>query len=211
MDFKENLKGNQKERFCSVANKLLNECFVLKPQSRGDSDYAFVLENKELFEEYFDFIGYDLNVDKTIGVIGLSNRNGTGRLRLKKVESILLLILRSIYIEKKKELSTTSDIIIEASAIYNKYTHMGFNRKTMDKSTIPNAISLFKKYNLVEVLSDKSVKDDTRIIIYPSILMAVTYDSLDKAYQIAQDKLKEYKLQGNNIREEKTNEETDAN
>ena len=60
-------------------------------------------------------------------------------------------------------------------------------------------------------MSDKSVKDDTRIIIYPSILMAVTYDSLDKAYQIAQDKLKEYKLQGNNIREEKTNEETDAN
>lgn len=39
------------------------------------------------------------------GVVALTSQQGTGRLRLKKIESILLLILRLLYIEKRKELS----------------------------------------------------------------------------------------------------------
>ena len=210
MDFKEKLIGTQKERFCSVANKLLNECFLIKVKGRSNLDYSFFMENREMFEEYFDFIGYDINVDKANGVVGISNRNGTGRARFKKIESILLLILRSIYIEKRKELSLTSDVIVEANHIYEKYTLIGFKKRSLDKSTIPNALSLFRKYNLVEILDDKSVKDDTRIIIYPSVLMAMTYDSLDSAYQAAQDKLIEYKTQGN-TKEEINVEETDEN
>ena len=207
MDFREKLTGKQKEMFCSVANKLLNECFIMKIKNRNNSDYIFIMENKEIFEEYFDFLGYDIVYDKTNGVIGISNRNGTGRIKLKKIESILLLILRTIYIEKRKSLSLTNDVIIDVGYIYEKYSLFGFKKKTLDKTIIPNALSLFKKFNLVEILGDKNTNDDTRIIIYPSILMAITYNSLDEAYQNAQNKLLDYKNREN--LKENENEEAD--
>lgn len=207
MDFKEKLTGNQKEKFCSVANKLLNECFVMKIKNRNNSDYLFIMENKDIFEEYFDFLGYDINYDTTNGVIGLVNRNGTGRIRLKKIESILLLILRTIYIEKRKSLSLSSDVVVDISYIYEKYSMVGFKKKSLDKTIIPSALSLFKKFNLVEILDDKNIREDTRVIIYPSILMAITYSSLEEAYQNAQNKLLDYKNREN--LKENENEEVD--
>ena len=41
---------------------------------------------------------------------------------MKKIESILLLILRLLYIEKRKQLSQIDDVIIIADEIYDKYT-----------------------------------------------------------------------------------------
>lgn len=210
MDFKAVLAGKQKEQFSSAINKLLNECFLVKFKGRNNPDYVFIMENLDMFQEYFSLINYQIIIDKPNGVIGLINVNGTGKIRFKKIESILLLIIREIYIEKRRELSLTDDIIIEASCIYDKYMLYGFNKKAIDKSTIPNALSLFKRYNLITVLDDKNIKDETRIIIHPSVLMAVTYDSLEDEYQKAHKRLLEYKNHGNS-KEENVNEDIETN
>lgn len=43
----------QKERFRVAANKLLNNCFLLKKKPNTKAEYLFVLQNKELFLPYF--------------------------------------------------------------------------------------------------------------------------------------------------------------
>ena len=206
MDFKEKLTGVQKERFCTVANKLLNECYLVKPKKKSNLDYTFVMENKDVFTEYFDFLGYDLNIDSMNGVIGISNRNGTGRLRLRKIESILLLILRLIYIEKRKDISLSDEVVVEIGYIIEKFTLLGFKKKVLDKNTIQNTIALFKRYNLIDIYEDRDYKDEIRIAIQPSVMMLLTYDSLENAYRDAQEKLKEYRNKGN---VEEVYEETD--
>lgn len=88
----------QKDKFRSAANKLLNHCFIIKRREDMRNDYVFVVQNKRLFDEYFDLLGYELRVNESSGVIGLLSLTGTGRLRLKKIESVLLLILWLLYI-----------------------------------------------------------------------------------------------------------------
>ncbi len=88
--FKESLV--QKEKFRVAANKLLNNCFIIKKKEDTRSDYIFIIQNKDLFIEYFDLLGYKLEINDMQGVVSLTSINGTGRLRLKKVESIILLI-----------------------------------------------------------------------------------------------------------------------
>ena len=88
----------QKEKFRVAANKLLNHCFLLRKREDTKKEYMFVKQNVEMFVEYFDLLGYDLNINENQGVIGLINRFGTGRVELGKYESILLLILRLLYI-----------------------------------------------------------------------------------------------------------------
>lgn len=202
----------QKERFRSAANKLLNECFLLKKHKDTASDYNYILNNRDAFAEYFDILGYEVITDEQNGVIGLNNPYGTGRIHLKKTESILLLILRLLYIEKRKQLSQIEDVIIIADEIYDKYNMLKMNAK-LDKTAMRNTLGMFRRYHLIGNLDTDMSNPDTRIIIYPSVLFAVTVSSLDNLYQNAKDKLEKYSMGGEAFGtiESADNEEIDEN
>lgn len=201
-----------KDKFKSAANKLLGECFLLKKHKDTASDYNYILNNKDAFIEYFDILGYELIIDEQNGVIGLNNPSGTGRIHLKKIESILLLILRLLYFEKRKQLSQIDDVIIIADEIYDKYSMLKMNAK-LDKTAMRNTLGMFQRYHLIGKLDADMSNPDTRILIYPSILFAVTVSSLDDLYQSAKDKLDKYSIGGDSFgtNDSADNEETDEN
>ena len=151
-----------KDKFKSAANKLLGECFLLKKHKDTASDYNYILNNKDAFIEYFDILGYELIIDEQNGVIGLNNPSGTGRIHLKKIESILLLILRLLYIEKRKQLSQIDDVIIIADEIYDKYSMLKMNAK-LDKTAMRNTLGMFQRYHLIGKLDADMSNPDTRI------------------------------------------------
>jgi hypothetical protein len=199
-----------KDKFKSAANKLLGECFLLKKHKDTASDYNYILNNKDAFIEYFDILGYELIIDEQNGVIGLNNPSGTGRIHLKKIESILLLILRLLYIEKRKQLSQIDDVIIIADEIYDKYSMLKMNAK-LYKTVMRNTLGMFQRYHLIGKLDADMSNPDTRILIYTSILFAVTVSSLDDLYQSAKDKLDKYSIGGDSFgtNDSADNEETD--
>lgn len=182
-----------RDRFRSAANRLLGECFILKRVKDTAPDYNFILNNREAFAEFFDILGYELKIDEQNGVIGLYSSSGVGRIHLKKIESILLLILRLLYIEKRKQLSQTDDVIIIVDEIYDKYNMLRLNTK-LDKTSMRNVLGLFRRCRLIQKLDFDTANPETRIIIYPSILLAVTTASLDEMYKSAKDKLAKYTL-----------------
>ncbi len=201
-----------KEKFKSAANKLLGECFLLKKHKDTVSDYNYILNNKNAFIEYFDILGYELIIEEQNGVIALNNQTGTGRIHLKKIESILILILRLLYIEKRKQLSQIDDVVIVVDEIYDKYNMLKMNTK-LDKTTIRNVLGMFQRYHLIGKLDSDVSNPDTRIVIYPSITFAVTAKSLDALYQSAKDKLEKYSKGGDSFgaNEYADNEEIDEN
>lgn len=89
-----NESAAQKEKFRTAANRLLNQCFLMKKKEDTRKDYIFVRQNINMFREYFDLLGYDIRLNEDQGMAALVNRFGTGRLSLNKTDSILLLILR---------------------------------------------------------------------------------------------------------------------
>lgn len=201
-----------KDKFKGAANKLLGECFLLKKLKDTASDYNYILNNKDAFIEFFDILGYELIIDEQNGVIGLNNPSGTGRIHLKKIESILLLILRLLYIEKRKQLSQIDDVIIIADEIYDKYSMLKMNAK-LDKTAMRNTLGMFQRYHLIRKLDADMSNPETRIMIYPSILFAVTVSNLDDLYQSAKDKLEKYSLGGDSFgnNDSADYEETDEN
>ena len=201
-----------KDKFRAVANKLLNECFLLKKSKDTSVDYLYVLNNRDAFCSFFDLLGYELNIVEEYGIISLNNPAGTGRIHLKKIESILLLILRLLYIEKRKQLSQVEDVIIVADEIYDKYNMLKITGR-LDKTTMRNSLGLFKRYHLISNLDSDMSSPDTRIKIWPSILFAVTTESLDVLYRAAKEKLDKYVTGGDNddSGNDAENEETNEN
>ncbi len=193
----------QKDKFRLAANKLLNNCFVIKKKEDTRNDYIFILQNKELFTEYFDLLGYKIDINENHGVVSLTNINGAGKLRLKKIDSIILLILRLLYIEKRKELSLTDDAVVLMDEIHEKYNMLKIEAKgNLDKTTLREAIRLFKKYNIVTNIDRDITLSDARLKIYPSVLFAVPNDHINSIYDAINEKLNQYAMGGESSDEE---------
>ena len=208
MEFIDVLENVPKDKFRATANKLLNECFILKKNKDTISDYNFILNYRDYFISLFDVLGYELVIQEDQGVIGINNPAGTGRIHLKKIESMLLLILRLLYIEERKKVSQTGDVVVIVDQVYDKYNMLKMQNK-LDKTMLRNSMGLFRRYHLIQNLDSDMSNPDTRVIIYPSILLAVANTSLDDLYQSAKDKLDKYGRGGEDRADSSDDEEAD--
>ena len=193
MSFELKFENVTKERFKPVANKLLNQCYLLKKKDDTRMDYLYVIQNKAVFANFFDILGYTLKIDEAQGVIGLCTNEKSGCIKLKKYHSICLLILRLLYAEARNELSLSDDVIVRVEQIHEKYGLLQIRQKPMiDKATLNETLTLLKKYNIIERLDNDVSNPDTRIKIYPSILFAVPNENISAVYKNTSDKLNKY-------------------
>ena len=193
MSFESGLGNISKEKFSQTANKLLNKCYLIKKHEDTRLDYLYVLTNKTVFSEYFELLGYTIKIDETQGVIGLSCNNKSARVRLRKYESIVLLILRLLYAEARNKLSLVDKVVVTMEQIHEKYNLLDIKTKPiLDKSTIQSTMTIFSKYNIIKKIDNDVSIFEARIIIYPSILFAVPNNNIDEIYTVTQDKLNKY-------------------
>ena len=117
-------------------------------------------------------------------------------------DSINLLILRILYDEKKGELSAVDEVIVNLGDIQDRFISLQIRDKIIDKTTMRNALSLFRRFGLIELL-DKDLNDEeSRVLIYDSILMAVRVEEINAAYE----KLETYR-KGKSTEDEETDED----
>ena len=174
MELFEGMLQKDRDEFRRVCNKLMSICFICRQNADTKREYYFILRQKPVFDRYLDVLGYTLE---------LVNRENYNHLHLKLYESIILLILRILYDEKKRELSL-SDVVVNIGDIQEKYLSLKIREKQIDKTTMNNALRLFKRYNLVALLDKDLLKEESRIVIYDSILMAVRVEDIKKAVEM---------------------------
>lgn len=198
--------NSQKEKFSKAANNLLNHCFILKKKEDTRQDYIYIKDNKEQFVLVFDLLGYDLRIDEDMGLISISNRNGTGRLQFTKFESIMFLIIKLLYLEKRNDLSTNGDnVIVTIQDIRDKYNVLKIkNKQKLDKNSEKQIIALFKRYNLIRNLTSDISQGETRIEIYPSIMIAIPNEGITYFYESVKERLAGYE-QGEDDADSKDN------
>ncbi len=199
MEFLEGMLQRDKDEFTRICNRLLSCCFLCRGNQVTRADYYFVLKYKERFSEYLSLLGYRMEINEEYGVVQLTNPQNYNRYNLKLFESIILLILRILYDEKKRELSVNSEVIINLGDIHDKFLSLKIRDKMLDKTTLRNALSVFRRFQIIETLDKDLGREDSRIIIFDSILMAVRVEDIKQAY----DRLENYRKGA------KADEETD--
>lgn len=204
MELLEGMLQKDKDEFRRISNRLLSTCFLCKGNQATRSEYYFVLKYREKFRDFLDVLGYRLEINEEYGVIQLTNPQNYNHLNLKLYESIILLILRILYDEKKRELSVTNEVIVNLGDIQDKYLSLEIRDKMIDKVTMRNALNLFQRFSLIEKLDKDLGKEESRILIYDSILLAVRVEDIRKAYE----KLEQYR-KGKNTNEEADTDEAD--
>ena len=174
-----------------IANYLLNNCFLIGNIDSTREKYYYVINHEESFRQLFQPIGYTLVVHRNLRVVQLINNHGTGRLALKKYESIMLLIFRLLYVEKRESLSTSEDkVVVTVEEIKNEYEKLNLPRK-FDKVLLEDSLRNIKRYNLVQPL-DKLLDMDAKIQVYASVMLAMPDTTISTAYEQTSKLLAQY-------------------
>lgn len=182
MELLENMLQKDRNEFKRVCNRLLGHCFLCRGNITNRSDYYFVLKYRTEFQKYLSVLGFRLEINEESGVIQLTNPQNYNRLNLKLYESIILLILRILYDEKKRELSVSDEAIINLGDIQDKFMSLQIREKMIDKATMRNALQMFRRFQLIETLDKDLGNEESRVLIYDSIMMAVRVEDINQAY-----------------------------
>ena len=174
-----------------IANYLLNNCFLMGTVDTTREKYYYVINHEESFRQIFLPIGYTLVVHRNLRVIQLINNHGSGRVILKKYESIILLILSLLYVEKRESLSTSEDMVFATvEEIKNEYEKLNLPRK-FDRVLLEESLRNIKRYNLLKV-EDRLSDMDAKIRIYPSVMLAMPDVNINRAYKETAKLLAQY-------------------
>ena len=174
-----------------IANYLLNNCFLIGNVDSTREKYYYVINHEERFRQLFQPIGYTLVIHRNLRVVQLINNHGTGRLAIKKYESIMLLIFRLLYVEKRESPSTSEDkVVVTVEEIKNEYEKLNLPRK-FDKVLLEDSLRNIKRYNLVQPL-DKLLDMDAKIQIYASVMLAMPDTTISTAYEQTSKLLAQY-------------------
>lgn len=175
-----------------LANYLLNKCFLLGGYEQTRSKYYQVLNNREEFQALFRPLGYTLVLHPSpLKVIQLINNHEGNQERLLKYESIILLILRILYIQKRESLSSGEDwVIATVEEIEAEYNKMNVARK-LDKRLLEAVFSRLRSFNLATSL-DRLDNSAARVQIFPSVILAIPDNKIDWSCDQTRDFLAKY-------------------
>lgn len=180
-----NLTGAEKENFKRITSLLLNRTFMVnrfydKNQGtfRSNSDYRFIDRNIDLFRKYLEIAGYRLLKDSNYEVIYIENEYEYNKKRLDKNTTIFLYGLRLKFDEDRESVKLNTDTIVSVSDIIKTLIDVGaFNKKPSDMD-IKTALYNLAKFNIIQKVDGKFEDPETKIIIFPSILFAVTNEKI---------------------------------
>lgn len=180
LDSYERLTNVQKATFKDIANKLLASTFLARDKKDNKDNYYFVVSYKEVFDEFFAILGYEVKLDQGIGAIMLKSDQNTGFLKLRRDETIILLILRILYHERLKETSLNENVVITVLDIHEKYNFLEI-KKRINKTDLVSALRLFRRFNLIETIGDITMSN-TKVVIMPTIIYAINTEEITEVY-----------------------------
>ena len=102
----------------------------------------------------------------------LVNGHEGSQARLLKYESILLLVLRLLYLQKRESLAANADeVLVTVEEVQTELQKMNLPRR-LDQKTLENLMRTLRRYNLARPVGRLSGLD-SRIEVFPTVLLAL--------------------------------------
>src|SRR5690554_4400273 len=128
------LKEADKQNFSRIINKLFQVNFLTRKRPGDANDYRFILAYKEIFSNYLNLADFELIINRHDEVCYIVNQSSFNRLRLKKEESILLLVFRMLYQTKKDFITLDENVEIYLYEVHDELQKVGYlDNKRMTK------------------------------------------------------------------------------
>lgn len=130
----------------------------------------------EFIKNYFAISGIMVQENSQIGVIYIQGETLVGD-KLPRLATLYLLALKLIYDEQMESVSTSVNVYTSLREIHEKLGAYRLLKKQPSPTEIRRAVSLLKKYQVIECLDlMEDLGSGSRMIIYPCIHMVLMGD-----------------------------------
>ncbi len=184
------LSDLKKKTFSALCNKLLKDNFIYGGIDSDRNDYYTILNYRELIENYFTMIDYNLLHDDNNKVFFIETTEDRNRIRLRKIDTVLLLVLRLLYYNGQRQVtlaSNSANVFIKTSELVENINNTNIFTNDAYKTELLNSLKLLRRYKIVN-FDFKQFNDESVIAIYPTILQVVKADNINSL----NDKLNSY-------------------
>lgn len=191
----EKLSMVEQDNFKRVINWLLAHTFLLQTQydfsenmRYTNQDYIFIERNFELFQDYLQYSGFQLDRDSNYGVISLGSSYDFNRQKFDKITTLMLYVLRLIYEEEREKLSLSRDIFITTGELVHKMISLGIINKKVADSVIRDSLRRLSKFRIIDKAGGPWENAETRLLIHPTILFIITNERISNMYALLEEK-----------------------
>lgn len=156
-----------------TANYLLSHCFLLGGVEDQRAKYLYVQDHLEQVRAVFAPLGYTVTLyPAPLQAAALVNEHEGNQARLLKYESILLLVLRLLYLQKREDLSSAGEqVLVTVEEVQTELQKMDLPRR-LDQPTLERLLRTLRRYNLARPVG-RLTGLDSRIEVFPTVLLAL--------------------------------------
>lgn len=140
-----------------AANYLLNHCFVLGSVEDQRADYLYIQDHLDQVRAVFAPLGYRVVLyPAPLQAAALVNEHEGSQARLLKYESILLLVLRLLYLQKRESLDTAAEqVLVTVEEVQAELQKMNLPRR-LDPPALEKLLRTLRRYNLARPIGRPS-------------------------------------------------------
>ena len=194
----EGLTGEEKREITESLRLLLRQTFLLERKYdrrtgrfQYNREYQSCGKHLEFIRSYFSICGISVQENSQIGVIYIQGETQIGD-KLPRLATLYLLILKLIYDEQMETVSTSVNVYTTLGEVHEKLGNCGLLKKQPSPTEIRRAVTLLKKYQIIEPLELlEDLKGGSRMIIYPCISMVLMVDDVRELLQSFEEKTEE--------------------
>ena len=182
-EFYSKLSDSDREAFSRICLKLLDETFLVKDREEDRKDFLKGVDIINGLRAYFAFIDYDLVHDAEKGVIYIRTELDSNRVHMRKLETIVLLILRGIFYDESTKASLNAKISTTVAEIARQVDRTEIYSGTLKENVGRSAefresLRSLRRHKIID-FDENIALGETPIVIYRTILLVVDANSLD--------------------------------
>jgi hypothetical protein len=181
------LLDEEKEELKEVIKTLYSQTYLL--ERKYDKKTERYLPNRiyrtgerhlDFLKEYFQIADIDLIENRQFGILHIVTQNLLGD-KLSRLTTIFILLLKLIFDEQMNTASSSIHVYTTLNELYEKIQLFRlWNNKSISITEIRKTISVLKKYQVLEITEEAGdLEGDTRFIIYPTIHLLLSSQSIE--------------------------------
>lgn len=158
------LEPAQQEKFREVVTRLLSgHVLTPGPAMRPDADWRFAERQRELIDAYLRIGGWRLEIDLGLRLCRAVHDAGEQRVRLSKLESLILCTLRLAYHEQMQQVSEDARCELTVGALRERLIQSGKPAVQLSRRAMEHALRRLARHSLVVVERGFAAEDTETI------------------------------------------------
>ena len=191
LDEYEALNSTDKNEFRRLCNGLLSRTYLLcnvyddqKKMMDMNGDYRTARRLFPLMQQYFAMAGWDLYNDTDYGVMYISNRFDSNRVRFNRFTTLFLYMLRIIYEENREKVELYRDVRTDTRTVTDKMNVFGLLPKGKPKQKeYMDAQKALANYQVITKVDGAWKPEGNKLLIYPTILFLLPNSEINAMYR----------------------------